>query len=328
MKQIPWEVILPVLKGVADSQQRAAFETWSIEESNMEIFNDLKRLWEEIIRETSQYDPDMEGCWNELQKRMGMSGEGNGRVVRRFGIVQYAVAAAVALLVGIAGFMAARISATSTPEAPLSYSSVSGKSKVILADGTTVWLHGNSAVSCEPKFGRKTRTVNVTGEAFFEVEKNENKPFVVKSGGISATVYGTKFNFRSRPEEDRITVSLVEGSLGVESSDMSVMLQPGEEARYYKSSGTLRKLESDNKLISTWANQSIRFVQRPLDYIVESLRVWYDTEIILENFNPDTAYAYTFTITDEPLEEIVRLISRLTPIDYSFDINKLTIKIK
>ena len=223
--------------------------------------------------------------------------------------------------------MASEITNSSVGASPLSYNTVSGKSKVVLSDGTIVWLHSNSAISCDAKFGRKTRTVNVTGEAFFEVQKDEKHPFIVKSGEISATVYGTKFNFRSRPEEDRMSVSLTEGSLGVESADMSVMLSSGEEAHYYKSTGTLRKMVSSNPFVATWANQSIRFVQRPLDYIVENMAVWYDTEIILEGFNPDKAYAFTFSITDEPLEEIVRLISRVTPIEYTFDINKLTIKI-
>ena len=90
-----------------------------------------------------------------------------------------------------------------------------GKSQARLSDGSTVWLHGGSTLTCDARFAAGERRVKLRGEGFFEVAKDSERPFTVEVEGLEISVHGTKFNVRTAADR-YVSVSLVEGSVSLD----------------------------------------------------------------------------------------------------------------
>lgn len=199
------------------------------------------------------------------------------------------------------------------------YSTISGKSKVILPDGTEVWLHNNTTLSYNNDFGEKERRVSLDGEAFFSVTKNADKPFIVNADKLNVQVYGTRFNVECFSGKENILVSLLEGSVALYADeDRKTFLKPDQTGIYNKRLSSLSVEKDDVAYTASWATETVRFEGESLAQVCKYLSRWYNVEIEIDPQVSDN-YAYTFTVREEPLEEILRLISRTNPVSYSFD---------
>ena len=206
------------------------------------------------------------------------------------------------------------------------YTNLSGKSKVYLSDGTQVCLHTNTSLSLNTDFNDNSRLVNLLGEAYFDIKHDKDHPFVVETEGMKVVVHGTKFNVTSHPDSANTYVGLVEGSVSLETSKEHRLMQPGEMATFNKLNNALSIERGDVHFMSSWANDKIIFKGKPLGYICRFLSKWYSVKI---NLSPSLSdkYIYSFTLRHETLEEIVRIMARLNPLEYNFDEhNVLTIK--
>jgi ferric-dicitrate binding protein FerR (iron transport regulator) len=324
----------------------ACLEAWLAVAGTRELFETLGALWVQVREEAAGHEPDVQARWKELAARLRLGEE------RRRGMFpswrRVAVAAAVVVAV-VVGYLAGSGGA-GEGVSPLSFSTLSGKSRVSLPDGTVVWLHHNTTLSYGADFGVTRREISFSGEAFFEVARREGMPFRVKSEEVAVQVHGTKFNFRNRAGEDKVTVSLLEGSVEVESGGERTGLEPGYEAVYFKhagkvergktgedaraatavageTAGTVVTARADVALAARWTGESMSFERKSLEEITRGLARWYDVEIRLEG--ETDAFAYTFTVRDEPLEEIMRLVARIHAVEYHFDErNVLHVKVK
>ena len=93
---------------------------------------------------------------------------------------------------------------------------IGSKSKITLSDGTQIWLNAGSTLKYPSKFSDKKREIFFEGEAFFDVSKDKNRPFIVRTSEINIRVLGTKFNVKSYPEDNIIEATLVSGSIEIE----------------------------------------------------------------------------------------------------------------
>lgn len=192
-----------------------------------------------------------------------------------------------------------------------------GKSQARLSDGSTVWLHGGSTLTCDARFAAGERRVKLRGEGFFEVAKDSERPFTVEVEGLEISVHGTKFNVHTAADR-YVSVSLVEGSVSLDTGRGSRrLLRPGEIACYDPDTRKMVIGRGNVAMESCWAAGKLAFERQSLGEICRYMARWYDTEI---HITPALAhnYAYTFTITNEPLEEILRIMSRINPIAYTF----------
>ena len=197
-----------------------------------------------------------------------------------------------------------------------------GKSLAHLADGSTVWLQSGSTLACDGSFGAESRNVKLRGEGFFDIAKDPERPFTVEVEGLRIRVHGTKFNVNTSLEDRTVAVSLVEGSVALDSGKGEQrQLYPGEIARYHTATQKLDICRGNVELESCWAAGKLVFERQSLGEICRYLSRWYDIRI---DISPALArnYAYTFTITDEPLEAILRIMSRINPIVYTFSDNR------
>ena len=156
-----------------------------------------------------------------------------------------------------------------------------GEYVLTLADGTLVCLNAGSKLRFPVQFSGNMRRVELEGEGYFQVVRDEKKPFVVEASGVNITVLGTEFNVSNYPENLNVQTTLVEGSVKVFSErDGDVyILQPGEQAVFDKSSGELHVAAVDVSYATAWKEGRLRFRDRPLKEIMDFISRWYDVDV-------------------------------------------------
>lgn len=142
------------------------------------------------------------------------------------------------------------------------------KSIITLLDGTRITLNADSKLFYPSKFGKKIREVRLEGEAYFEVTHNSAKPFVVKSGELTTTVLGTKFNIKAYPTEKNIKVALVKGKVRVANKSKSdfkeLYLKPQQQVIYNKNNKTEKIVVFNTRKTIGWRNNVLVFENEKL----------------------------------------------------------------
>lgn len=309
---IPWNLIITYLKGEATIEEEMLFQDWISKRDNNDLFVEIKHLWEEVRSEASQCNPDVDHYWAIMKERMHK--EEKKRVSISKNIRAVAAVAGILLIMGVSFFFMNKKS-----NEKHTYSAINGKSKIILPDSSTVWLNSGTTVSYPGAFAAN-RYIDLTGEAAFDVVKDDKHPFIVSTYGIDVKVHGTYFNISSYDNQDNITVALKEGSVSILMKDSESFLKPGEMAVINKKDLSVNIEKADMSLEFFWANESVYFKAKSLGYICQYLEKWYNIEIEVD---PDIARSqfYTFTIKDDSLDQILRIMSKINPITYSFEEN-------
>lgn len=320
-KNIPWELIISKFKQEISEEDNAELMSWAADPECGALLEDLKVLWQKIQLKSSNYTPDKDYYWKELSRRMNKAEQEEKAVpvrkaVRFRSLYRYAMAACMVLAIGMSYYWGVAVKEKSHIEQV--YTCMSGKSRISLPDGSNVWLHANTTLICSDDFGGRERLVKMSGEAYFEVVKDEKKKFVVQTEGMQVLVHGTKFNVGASAEDKESKVSLVEGSVSLKTSSEEVFLKPGDIAVYDKENNRLAVAAGDVEFDRLWMKDKLIISNESLGDVCRFLSRWYDVEIHLED-GLKSKYQYTFTLRDEPLEEILRLMSRINPIAYSFD---------
>lgn len=328
MKNIPWSLIIAKLKDELSAEEKLRLEQWMTSEKNRKIYEDLSEIWLGIQEQSMDYTPDKDLYWQKLHTHIQEEKKKEERSLRNrsFNRLRYVVAACAVLLLLLGGgtFWTIR-QMQKQMQQEVRFSNLSGKSYVMLGDGTKVWLHSDTSLDYKREFSSVNREVKMTGEAYFEVAHDPKHPFVIQMEGMKLTVYGTKFNVRDIPHSNEVMVSLQEGSVGLETLRENYRMRPGEKAVFNKKTKILQINRGDVAFDISWAQKQIVFNQKSLGFICKYLANWYNVEIVLEPALKDK-YLYTFTLRDEPLEEIMRLIARVNPVSYYFnEENKLFI---
>ena len=159
-----------------------------------------------------------------------------------------------------------------------------GEYELILPDGTHVWINSDSELSFPTQFDSTRREVFLTGEAYFSVTKDKEKPFIVKvNEDIEIKVLGTQFNVQAYQDENTIETTLCEGSVNVSDGKQKVTLTPSLQAVYSKSTKNLITRKVDTRLYSSWKDGLFVFENKPLEEIMTTLSRWYNIHVFYAN---------------------------------------------
>jgi len=158
-----------------------------------------------------------------------------------------------------------------------------GEYQLVLADGSKVWLNSATELRFPVSFSGETRDVYLSGEAFFEVESNASKPFLVHTSYSDVKVYGTEFNVMSYPDDKVEKTTLVEGSVAVIKDGKEQKIQPGEQSSFIKGKPEMIINTVDTDLYTAWCDGVFRFEEMPLDQLVLKLARWYDVNFFFVN---------------------------------------------
>jgi transmembrane sensor len=156
-----------------------------------------------------------------------------------------------------------------------------GQYQLILADGTKVWLNAASSIRFPTTFYGSQRRVELTGEAYFEVAHNPAAPFYVGSGTTEVMVLGTHFNIMAYSDEAATLVTLLQGSVSVQSTTHKTVIKPGQQARV--ATGISVADDVDTEQVMAWKNGAFVFGESmSIQEIMRQLSRWYDVEIVYQ----------------------------------------------
>jgi len=201
-----------------------------------------------------------------------------------------------------------------------------GEYNLILSDGTQVFLNSDSKLIYPVAFGEGEREVVLLGEAYFDVAKDEKRPFIVKTSDLSVRVLGTAFNLSCYPDDLRVQTTLVRGRVEVLEGKHGVLLEPGEQACFDRESGKMDKLKVNTTLYTSWKDGLFVFERERLEDILTVLSRWYDVEIFYQR---QTMKEELFTgdlKKYDNIEEHLKMLEMTT--DVKFEIRGNTIIVK
>ncbi len=159
------------------------------------------------------------------------------------------------------------------------------RSDITLADGTHIWLNSGSQLSYPSEFKSDSREVFLSGEAFFDVQSNPDKPFYVVTQNIRIKVLGTRFNVSSYNEDNTTQTVLVEGKVVAGTNKLfakTIDLVPGERMIYDKSNENLSKDRVDVRLFASWVSGYLIFENEPITEVYKKLERYYNQQIAIE----------------------------------------------
>jgi transmembrane sensor len=207
------------------------------------------------------------------------------------------------------------------------------KVKIDLGDGSTVWLSPQSKIKYRKDFGNtEIREIYLEGEAFFDVVKNEQKPFIVHTSSILVKVLGTSFNVSSYSEDKNIQTTLVTGKVRItkiptngDESPEDIILNPNEKAIFDKETQELVLAKTSFQIIDHWVENRMVFDNQDLNDVLKALERKYGIEIILEDKKSGKC-RFTGIFEDESLDEALFTISRLADVKYLKTKDKIILK--
>lgn len=196
---------------------------------------------------------------------------------------------------------------------------------LVLSDGSHVWLNSDSRLRYPSVFRGDVREVEVSGEVFFEVARDERSPFVVKVEGLEVVVLGTKFNVNTRVAE-RIQTTLVEGQVEVNlPAGQSVVLEPGEMASANVVSGEVRSEQVNVQKYVAWRYGRFCFEEATMEEIMRELALWYDVEVEYRNGALKSERFTGSLPRSESIMEILKKIERTTYVHFHVAGNRIII---
>lgn len=200
--------------------------------------------------------------------------------------------------------------------------------QLVLSDGTRVWLNSETRLKFPVQFSKNRREVILEGEAFFEVTKNANAPFIVKTGPMDIEVLGTSFNVSAYKDEASIQTTLVEGKVKVSSNigqSLEQVLKPNEQAVFSKSNNQFEIIEVNAALYSCWREGIFVFNEENLDDILKKLSRWYDINVF---FQSEEVRAYQFSgklPRFKNCNELLEMIEKTTDVRFTMKENRTVI---
>lgn len=202
---------------------------------------------------------------------------------------------------------------------------VGGEYHFTLADGTMVWLNSSSQLTFPTRFTGSTREVIVEGEVYFEVQHDENRPFIVWVGDMNVQVLGTKFCISAYPENEGIMTTLVQGAVQVTSGDKQVVLQPGYQAVVDQHSGVIKQRAVELSLYTSWVQGVFEYENMELNDIMIQLARWYDVQF---TFSAPEYKERRFTGVVrkyEDLDDVLDMIEKTTNVKFIVNGRNVTI---
>jgi transmembrane sensor len=204
-----------------------------------------------------------------------------------------------------------------------------GEFQLELEDGTKVWVNSETRLRYPTKFPSDKRVVLLEGEAYFEVSKDKNRPFIVKTQGVDVRVLGTQFNVSSYADEDAIRTTLVEGSVAVmdsENHEKNLLLDPGCQAVYLKETQGLENKKVNVDLYTSWKNGQFVFQESRLSDIMNRVSRWYDVKIFYQNSDAgDLNFTGTLKRYDS-LDRLLGMIEKTNEVKFFFKDNTIIVQ--
>ena len=328
MNKLNEEILAKFLMGECTEDELREVNAWL--EGSGENARELFRL-EEIyhlgrLGDTSNTQ-DIEKAEKRLFKRLEQEKTKQYKVRRMVGWMRYAAVFVGFFLLGTFGYLFYQT--YSQPETLLAVTTHDKIKELKLPDGTKVWLNSESTLSYRSDFGRRDRDVELDGEAYFEVARNEKCPFVVRTHAMDIEVLGTKFNVEAYSKKAVFEASLMQGKIRVKSphnEKTAVVLLPNYKTTLKDGRLVVSKIDDYN--VYRWKEGLYCFKSKPFTQIMEDLERYYDLKIQVDKKSIESvALTGKFRISDG-LDYALRVLQKDVSFTYRRDKDNDVIYIK
>lgn len=290
------------LSGEATAEERQALRNM-LQESNRSalLYNEIKEYWnaEVAADENLSAVVDM-----KIRARIGQSAKRQSakRKSARRNLLPFWRAAAILLLAVSCGI--GYYYSTHTHNTYI-YATQASVADYVLEDGSKVKLNKNSSITFTDGFGQKDRAVELTGEAYFDVAKNRDKRFTVRTQNTEIQVFGTQFNVLSDEADGRITVALTQGAVRFKAEGCDVMMKPEEEVVYDVASYRFSKQTIDLQFNTAWTKGRYLYSDITFGEFVRKLEHICNVGIEIEDRQIAECNITASFLIDQPVGEIL-----------------------
>jgi transmembrane sensor len=302
------------LEGRASREEMISLISWLDKEENHTVFKQIKNNWKSNADEqnTSVY------TLLELDKfKSKLLHESAGKVRKLNFIRNFYRYAAILLLVVTIGSIYLHFPGKAGETGAFFNTIIAENgqiSKAMLPDRSVVWLNSGSTLKYDSQFGISNRNIELSGQAYFDVTKNKDLPFVVSCDEINVKVLGTQFTAETYPDSREINVVLIEGAVELTSGNSNqafASLRPNEMIVYNKQDNQFKISEVVTEKYTSWREGIIHIYDQPLKDAVVKLQKRYNQQIIVEKGLED--YKVTFSIRNENFNDVMDMLLAITP---------------
>ena len=327
------ELIANYLTEGLDKNALDELKTWiAASAENQQYFIRQREIWFSAVSREAASVYDKDKAFENFRNRVESQKEIQSTSRRGFSLSalwRYAAVVAIIIAVGCISYWQGEVNVKDTfadisVEAPLG-----SKTKLYLPDGTLVWLNAGSRMTYSQGFGVDNRKVELEGEGYFEVKRNEKIPFFVKTKDLQLQVLGTKFNFRDYPEDHEVVVSLLEGKVGLNNllrEEKEAVLSPDERAVLNKANGLLTVESVTASNASQWTDGYLFFDEELLPDISKELERSYNVKIHIANDSLKTFRFYgNFVRREQNIQEVLEALASTEKMQYKIEERNITI---
>jgi len=206
-----------------------------------------------------------------------------------------------------------------------------GQYRVTLPDGTLVWLNASSSLRFPTAFTGNDRKVEIKGEAYFEVAKNEAMPFIVTAENSEIKVLGTHFNVSAYADDKVLKTTLLEGSVefsvvkqaGSENEATTIKLQPGQQAQLDETN-SLKVVEADTEEATAWKNGYFIFNNEDVGSIMKKITRWYDVKVVYDKNDENMHFTGNISRA-ENVSEVLRILELTEAVHFKIEGKTITV---
>ena len=312
-------IIIRYLDGSASLEEKRQLLQWLKEsEKNRSDFTDTRDLWLSC-NASADNELEVDIALDRLKMRIMNEHERIGKKTRRSFIRWYQAAAVLLVLFGLYFWLSIEQTEPKLMVQNQLITAKGSKGKFTLPDGTVVWLNSESRLVYPDQFADGKRTVNLVGGAYFEVVKDEKKPFIVKAGDVDVEVLGTSFNVNDY--DGKFVTTLVTGKVDVRVGDENYILDPSMQICVENGNAVLNKVNTNE--FTAWKDGLFVFKKQKLQDVLDILSRWYDIVVFYQNADLKELH---FTGTIERHNDIAEVVKFLEKTDMvNFTINGKTL---
>ena len=329
-----WDIIARSFAGEASKEDLTQIDTWiASEPENAALLEEAQQVWKASGEVPIAFQPDVNAAWNKMSATIDAE-ETPVIAINRKGLHKHSrlfisIAAAVILLLGSMVYL--KVTSTESGDGfAQQIVAMNEVQEVTLPDGTKVTLNANSRLFYPTAFNADERIIKLHGEAFFDVTKNPDKPFVILSTKTRTEVLGTSFNLRTFPGKKKHELVVHTGKvsfLGFGADE--VILEPGEKGTFYITGDVEKDFEMiKSKAPSTndvsWITGKLEFNGTPLRQLFSDLEKHYNVQFKTDSSVPSSA-DFTGDYNNATLEQVTQDIATATGLNIRIEGDKVTV---
>ncbi len=289
------ELIGKYLACETTKKEVSLLENWVLESTeNKNIFNNYKQVWLLTQQQTEDIDVNFE--WNNISSRLFTKEK-----INKTNNLFLKIAAAVIVLI-VSSYSVLYLSADR-------YETLIADNSIVettLADGSLITLNHNSKLEINNSFNEKKRKVKLSGNAFFNVHKDKNKPFVIECNSVEVEVLGTSFYIKSDGNTSEVIVESGTVSVKMRNDDSKIIIITENEKCVYKGN-ELSKLENDDQNFMAWKTKVLSFNNQELYKVIDKINETYHTKIRINS--PEIQMCkITATFDNKPIEAVLNIL--------------------